>query len=149
MAAKKYFSDPVEVSLDGRKFWIQFKRPTGIIPGIGPFEAAALVKREKQLLEELNAIKDEVQKQNIQSQLVLPGLLANYVDGEQKSSSLFDFVGDPKEKKRSLNEIIKTEAALQAEVDELKNAVAALEAEKEALAAELAALKGEDTPEKK
>jgi hypothetical protein len=119
--SKKYYTDPVEVSLDGQSYWIQFTRPTGFIPGVGKFQAEALVKREKELLETINATKDATEKRELQARLVLPRLLTDYVQkGTPVNSSLFDFVGDPKEKKRKLEEIVKSEASLQEEVTRLK-----------------------------
>jgi hypothetical protein len=119
--SKKYYTDPVEVSLDGQSYWIQFTRPTGFIPGVGNFQAEALVKREKELLETINATKDAAEKRELQARLVLPRLLTDYVQkGTPVKSSLFDFVGDPKEKKRKLEEIVKSEASLQEEVAKLK-----------------------------
>lgn len=142
MANQKYHTDPVPVELDGNTYWIRFKLAGGFIPGIGQFTAEQLVKREAQLVEAIEATKDAAEKRSLQARLVLPRLLASYVDkGQPISSSLFDFVPDPKTKRRNLEEIIQSEAdlqdqvhALQAEIEKLQaiiNSEAAPEAEPE------------------
>lgn len=95
---------PFAVPVEGKLVYIQFKIPFCSIPGQGKnLDTLALAKSEsalsaKYMAEAGKQKPNKANLQRLQAQMVMPDLVAGYLDTEAKSS-VFDIVEAPAAKK--------------------------------------------------
>ena len=127
--------------VDGHRHHVAFKSTGFRVPWVSdkPIDISALIEKEEPLMKKLDNAYRKKNAENvaaIESECILPALIAPYVESEQKSNRLFDLLdvqqfkiaSTPKEKAVELadeNEALKEEnETLKAQIAELSQAQA-------------------------
>lgn len=144
---EKYTTDAIGIQVDDKTVYVRFKVRRVHIPNVGPMDTAELVKDEQVRMEAISILEAQenpnlAEIAEAKVGLILPALLARYIDAPGASSSAFDFVTDPGKasNSRKLESVLKSEAKYQKQVTELREQLAGLE-DAGKLKAEIEALK--------